>query len=222
MYSRTVLSLDMLRRNFLQILQSITTLSIPAQTLVEVPDVSADRRKQPQQPAVVDMAWGSSARDALLVLLQPATLVIVNAQTGAIVRTLTIAQGQVVTSLLVDEWDPAVFATTTMSNSLLTCRIDDPQPEQGHQPVVPFTNAQLATNLHNLPIQGVLLKLSGILDGASRAAFCRVFGNAVCDHCRFVGQTESAGIVPFPQSAMPASLAVLSWYKQPAVRHATI
>lgn len=114
------------------------------------------------------MAWGSSARDALLVLLQPASLVIINAQTGAIVRTLTIAQGQVVTSLVVDEWDPAVFATTTMSNSLLTCRIDDPQPAQGHQPVVPFTNAQVATNLHNLPVQGVLLNPPCILAGACR------------------------------------------------------
>lgn len=105
------------------------------------------------------MAWGSSARDALLVLVQPATLVIINAHNGVIARTLSIAQGQVVTSLLVDEWDPYVFATTTMSNSLLTCRIDDPQTPQGHQPVVPFANSQVETSLHNLPIQGVPAKL---------------------------------------------------------------
>lgn len=126
---------------------------------------SVDRRKQPQQPAVVDMAWGSSARDALLALLQPATLVIINAQTGAIARTLALAQGQVVSSLVMDEWDPSMFAATTMSNSLLTCRIEDPLPAPGQQAVTPFANAQVATNLHNLPIQGQSRASSAAVSG---------------------------------------------------------
>jgi hypothetical protein len=82
---------------------------------------------------VIDMAWGSS-NNCLLVLLEPATFVMINADNGVILRTQTIAQGMVLTSIEVDSWHPSTVALTTMSQTLFILNIHELPPSRGASP----------------------------------------------------------------------------------------
>ena len=75
--------------------------------------------------AVIDLAWGTAAPDTLVALLEPATLVFVNASSGSVLRSYSLAYGAVLTGLAVSPWDAASFALTSMAGALVLAYIAD-------------------------------------------------------------------------------------------------
>ena len=99
---------------------------------------------------VIDMAWGAS-NNSLLVLLEPATFVMINADNGVILRSQTIAQGMVLTSIEVDSWQPSSVALTSMSSTLFTLRVGELPASQGSTPHTDVARHELSTPGKSLP-----------------------------------------------------------------------
>lgn len=99
---------------------------------------------------VIDMAWGAS-NNSLLVLLEPATFVMINADNGVILRSQTIAQGMVLTSIEVDSWQPSSVALTSMSQTLFTLRLGELPASQGATPQTDVARHELSTPGMHLP-----------------------------------------------------------------------
>lgn len=83
--------------------------------------------KSGSQSSVVDLAWGTSLPDVVVALMLPATLRFVQATTGVVIYTYSLAQGAVLSGICVNRCDQSCFALTSAAGSLVLATVTDPK-----------------------------------------------------------------------------------------------
>jgi hypothetical protein len=83
--------------------------------------------KSGSQSSVVDLAWGTSLPDVVVALMLPATLRFVQATTGVVIHTYSLAQGAVLSGVSVNRCDQSCFALTSAAGSLVLATVTDPK-----------------------------------------------------------------------------------------------
>jgi hypothetical protein len=137
--------------------------------------------KSGYQGAVVDLAWGTASPDVLVALILPATLRFVNATTGAVMRTYSLAQGAVMAGICANRYDHSCFALTSAAGSLVVATVKDPNgtveaqevslretgPRSQCSTVQRLTDATLCSSLHNCldAVHASLCPINAVLCG---------------------------------------------------------